>query len=107
MTAATQLYLDTARMGALCPAAQRASRAVLSLLAAEGCSPCFENFLWEGVRSLPSPHRKRRQALADWQGLAAFKDQLRALVRAPQRLPVLLANRTSHLTRLAARVLFR
>src|SRR5438477_11465049 len=102
MTAATRLYLDTARMGALCPAAQRASRAVLSLLAAEGCSPCFESFLWEEVRSLPSLHRKRRQGLADWQGLPAFKDQLRSLVRAPHCLPVLLANRTGHLLRLAA-----
>ena len=45
----TSLYLDTARMGVISPAAERAGQAFLSLTGSEGCSPCFEAFLREGT----------------------------------------------------------
>ena len=55
----TALYLDTARMGAISPAAARAGQAFLSLAGTEGCSPCFEAFLREGIAAWPLPLQQR------------------------------------------------
>src|SRR4051812_7563057 len=103
----TALYLDTARMGTLCPAARQACQAFLELLASEGCSPAFETFLREGFEAWPASLCARFAGLSTWNGLGGFMKTLRQLTSAPASLDVFLTNRTSHLLRLAARVLFR
>src|SRR5205807_505924 len=69
--------------------------------------PAFEAFLREGIEAWPAPLRERYAGLADWHGLPAFTGALRALTSTPAPLDVFLTNRTSHLMRLAARLLFR
>lgn len=103
----THLYLDTARMGAMCPPAREACQAYLALTASEGCSPCFESFFREGFDDWPSSVRERYAGLHAWPGLSRFKDQIRAVTGFPDMQDVLMANRTSNLMRIAARCLFR
>ncbi|GEM_PF-5148933 len=102
----TALYLDTARMGAICPTAREACQAYLALTASEGCSTCFESLFRDGFDAWPMPLRARYAGLATWPGLTRFKDHVRAVTISDMP-EVLIANRTSHLTRLAARCLFR
>ncbi len=102
----TALYLDTARMGMISPVAERAGQAFLSLAGREGCSPCFEAFLHEGTAAWPLSLRERYPGLADWRGLASFKGMVRTFAEIVNPCEVLLANRTAHLMRLAARLLF-
>src|SRR5436190_1872178 len=93
-------------MGVISPAAERAGQAFLSLMGSEGCSPCFEAFLREGTAAWPLPLRERHPGLADWPGLASFKGMVRTFAGLTSPCEVLLANRTAHLMRLAARLLF-
>ncbi len=103
---ATSLYLDTARLGPISPRAQRASIAFARLAAKEGCSAHFEDFLYQGIEAWPAFLRERYRGLSDWHGIKGLKDSLRTLVKTLPDLPVLLANRSSQLMRLAARLLF-
>lgn len=103
----TNLYLDTARMGAMCPPANEACQAYLALAASEGCSSCFESFFRDGFDDWPASLRERYAGLHAWPGLSRFKDQIRAVTSFPDMQDVLMANRTSNLMRLAARCLFR
>ena len=103
----TELYLDTARMGAMCRPAKEACQAYLSLTASEGCSTCFESFFRDGFDALPMSFRERYTGLSTWPGLTRFKDHVRAVTTVADMPEVLVANRTSHLMRLAAQCLFR
>ena len=55
----TRLYLDTARLGRMCPEAQAADRDFARLASEEGCSLYFEHFLRWGYTALP-PSLARR-----------------------------------------------
>ena len=103
----TDLYLDTARMGAICPAAKEACEAYLALTASQGCSPCFESCLRDAFDDWPAPLRERYIGLSTWPGLTGFKNRVRTVTSFPGMPNVLMANRTSNLMRLAARCLFR
>lgn len=102
----TLLYLDTARLGAMHSAARRAIEGYLDLATTEACSPAFENFLHHGYDACPLAFRDRYPGLSDWQGFAAFKRDLPRFVELPGSPEILIANRTSHLMRLATRLLF-
>lgn len=98
------LYLDTARLGRMCPGALAAQCDFLRLAAAEGASPLLERFVTSGLPAR-GPWRSRYPALAGWRGLEGLKGRLRDLTGAPADLPVLLASRSSALMKVAARLL--
>ena len=50
---ASTLYLDTARLGRMCPEAQAADHDFARLAGEEGCSLYFEQFLRWGYMALP------------------------------------------------------
>lgn len=100
------LYLDTARLGLMSPGARRALCDHARLGGDEGGSSRFDRFLRHGTEAWPAHLRSRYPGLAGWRGVGALKQSLRTLVGSPPDLPVLLANRSAELMRLAARLLF-
>lgn len=104
---ATQLYLDTARLGLMSAGAQRISHEYSELIATEGCSPCFEEFLWHGSDAWSSRRRRQFPKLATWNGVDGVKSGIRRLAGFHDDLPVFLASRSCGLFRLAARFLCR
>lgn len=100
------LYLDTARLGRISPAALRAHHDSVALAAAEGASVQFERFLTHGLAAGPREMADRYPGLATWAGVAELKQSLRNIVGHGPDLPVLLANRSAQLMRLAGRLLF-
>ena len=101
----TALYLDTARLGRMCQAAQEADRDFTRLAGEEGCSLYLEQFLRSGFMSLPRNLRGRYPGLAFWSGITAFKRDLRTTVVLPPDRQVLVAGRSAQLVRLAAKAL--
>jgi hypothetical protein len=101
----TYLYLDTARLGQMCPEAQRADRDFARLAGDEGGSLYYDLFLQAGFYSLPPSLRSKYPGLADWSGVPALKDRIKAALGLSRNGSVLLANRTAQLARLAARAL--
>jgi len=99
------LYLDTARLGRMAPGATAAQRDFATLAAEEGGSPAFERFLARGAASWPDGDRVRFPGLTGWGGVAALKASLRRLAGSRPDLPVLLANRSAQLMKLAGRLL--
>jgi selenocysteine lyase/cysteine desulfurase len=104
---ATQLYLDTARLGLMSTAAQRIGHEYSDLIATEGCSPCFEEFLWHGSDAWSSRRRSQFPMLATWNGVDEVKSGIRRLAGFHDDLPVFLASRSCELFRIAARFLCR
>lgn len=100
------LYLDTARLGRISPSALRAHRDAAALAAAEGASAHFDRFLAHGLAACPRDVRDRYPGLAAWAGVADLKRALGALVGHGPELPVLIANRSAQLMKLATRLLF-
>lgn len=100
------LYLDTARLGRMTPAAQAAQKDLAALTGLIGGSHAFEIFLREGLQSLPHTLQSRFAGLADWRGIDELRTTLRALAQSPPRCPVLIANRSAQLMNLGARLLF-
>lgn len=100
------LYLDTARLGRMSPAAQQAHRDFAALAGEEGGSLYFEQFLAGGAADRPIAFQSRYPGLASWHGVAGLKRALRAHAGSPADFPVLLANRSAQLIKLAARLLF-
>jgi len=103
----TCLYLDTARLGRMCPEAQAADHDFARLASEEGCSLYFEQFLRWGYSSLPPSLGRRYPALSFWAGVSAFKRDLKTVLAIDRRRQVLVANRSAQLVRLAARALCR
>lgn len=103
----TDLYLDTARFGLTVPSARQAHADFLRLCAEEGASRCVDEFLRGGSEAWPAQMRLRYPGLAAWRGLACLEESLRSFAGAPPGTPVLLANRSAQLMKLAARALFR
>lgn len=101
------LYLDTARLGQMSPRARRAMCAFTRLVAEEPCSSRFDDFLERGFTAWPRPLQERYEALSDWEGIAGLKQSLRRRAEQGEEFPVFLANRSSQLMRLAARLLFQ
>ena len=104
---ATCLYLDTARLGQMCPEAQRADRDFARLAGEEAGSPYYDHFLRAGFYSLPPSIRSRYSGLRDWSGVASLKNRIKTALGLSADRPLLLANRSAVLVRLACRALYR
>jgi len=102
----TLLYLDTARLGRMTPGARQAHLDFTRLAGEEGGSALFDHFLRLGVDAWPGALRDRYPGLSSWQGLGPLKESLRTLAGSDPGLPVLVANRSTQLMKLAARLLF-
>ncbi|NLX97810.1 MAG: aminotransferase class V-fold PLP-dependent enzyme [Rhodopirellula sp.] len=102
---ASTLYLDTARLGRMCPEAQAADRDFACLASEEGCTLYFEQFLRWGYTALPHSLGRRYPGLSFWAGVTAFKNDLKTVLCLPRKRHLLVANRSAQLVRLAARVL--
>ncbi|MBX9623131.1 MAG: hypothetical protein K2X82_04890 [Gemmataceae bacterium] len=103
---AAPLYLDTARLGRMSPAAQQADRAFAALAGEEGGSLYFERLLRDGAEACPTAG-SRFPGHAARPGVSGLKRTLRVLAGSEPELPVLLSSRSAQLMRLAARLLFR
>ena len=103
----TELYLDTARLGRMHPAARAAARDFDRLCGHEGGSPLVERLIGDGAADWPASLRRRYPGLAGWGGLDALKGSLRALAGVPADADVHLAGRSAVLMRLVARAMFR
>jgi len=103
----TCLYLDTARLGRMCPEAQAADRDFARLASEERCSLYFEHFLRWGYTALPPTLARRYPGLTFWAGVTTFKNDLKTVLCPPRQRHVLVANRSAQLVRLAARLLCR
>jgi hypothetical protein len=101
----TSLYLDTARLGRMCPDAQAADQDFAQLASEEGCTLYFEHFLRWGYTALPPSLAHRYSGLSHWAGVPAFKNDLKTVVGLPRERMTLIANRSAQLVRLAARLL--
>ena len=102
----TSVYLDTARLGQMCPEAQAADRYFARLAGEEGGSLYFERFLRGGFfRGFSFKRRKRFRNLSAWRGLAILKRDLSTLLSLSHGSKVLLASRSAQLVQLAARLL--
>jgi hypothetical protein len=101
----TLLYLDTARLGRMCPEAQAADHDFARLAGEEGCSLYFEQFLRCGFTALPPSLARQYPGLSFWAGVTAFKNDLKTAICLPRQRRVLVANRSAQLVRLAAKLL--
>ena len=99
------LYLDTARLGQMCPEAQAADRDFARLAGEEGCSLYFEEFLRGGFATLGTASRRRFAGLAAWGGVSSLKRDLKTLAGLAVDRKVLLASRSAQLVQLAASLL--
>lgn len=99
------IYLDTARLGRMCPEAQAADRDFARFAGEEGCSLYFEQFLRWGYTALPSSLGRRYPGLSFWAGVTAFKNDLKTVLCLPRQRRMLVASRSAQLVRMAARLL--
>ncbi len=88
----TLLYLDTARLGRMCPEAQAADHDFARLAGEEGCSLYFEQFLRCGFTALPPSLARQYPGLSFWAGVTAFKNDLKTAICLPRQRRVLVAN---------------
>jgi selenocysteine lyase/cysteine desulfurase len=102
----TQLYLDTARLGRMSRRSQQAHLDFARLAGEEGGSLFFETFLRAGAGDWTGETQARYPGLASWRGVGGLKESLRTLAGSSPGLPVLLANRSAQLMKLAARLLY-
>ena len=75
------LYLDTARLGQMCPEAQQADRDFARLAGEEAGSLYYDQFLIGGFYSLPPSLRSRYSGLSDWSGVSALKNRIKIALR--------------------------
>lgn len=86
------LYLDTARLGQMTPAAKDAQLDVVRLSAEEPSSLYFEQFLRDGFSAWPTFYQERFPGLRTWTGVSGLKESIRRLVKAQDDWQVLLAS---------------
>lgn len=99
------LYLDTARLGQMSPAARDAS-IDFSRFANEFGSPLYAmQLLTEGFPNWPSTLRQQYPGLVHWRGVSHFKNGLRQIAGAGHESEILLASRTASLMKFAARLM--
>lgn len=101
------LYLDTARLGQMSPAAKDAQIDFVRLSAEEPSSLYFEEFLRHGFHAWPSSYQNRFPGLHTWNGVAGLKQSIRHLAGAPNDWQVLLASRSMSVVQLATSCMFR
>lgn len=101
------LYLDTARLGQMTPAAKDAQLDFVRLSAEEPSSLYFEQFLRDGFSAWPEYYQGRFPGLRTWTGVSGLKHSIRQLVGAPDDWQVLLASRSLSLVQLASSCMFR
>ncbi len=101
------LYLDTARLGQMTPAAKDAQLDFVRFSAEEPSSLYFEEFLRDGFSAWPSHYQERFPGLRTWTGVAGLKHSIRQLVDAPDDWQVLLASRSLALVQFASTCMFR
>lgn len=101
----SRLYLDTARLGRMCPEAQAADQDFARFASEEGCSLYFEHFLRSGYTALPRSLARQYSGLSFWAGVRGFKNDLKSALLLPRERHVFIANRSAQLVRLAARLL--
>ena len=101
----TCLYLDTARLGQMCPEAQQADHDFARLAGDEAGSLYYDHFLRGGRLKNPPRLRRRYPGLAGWSGVRGLKSRIQTALRLSSQRPMLLANRTAQLVRLASRAL--
>ena len=101
------LYLDTARLGQMTPAAKDAQLDFVRLTAEEPSSLYFEEFLRSGYSGWPEFYQRRFPGLRTWHGVSGLKQSIRQIAGAPDHWRVLLASRSLSLVRLATGSLFR
>lgn len=101
------LYLDTARLGQMTPAAKDAQLDFVRLSSEEPSSLYFEQFLRDGFSAWPDSYQERFPGLRTWTGVSGLKRSIRQLVKAPGDWKVLLANRSLSLVHLASSCMFR
>ncbi len=99
------VYLDTARLGQMCPRARRADCDFARLASEEGCTAYFDRFLRSGFFALPQRLQLRYVGLYDWAGAAGLKRDLLQLAGLPIDRDVFLASRSACLVELASRLL--
>jgi selenocysteine lyase/cysteine desulfurase len=101
------LYLDTARFGRMAPRVQRAISSLNEFASCEGLSCRFDDLLLHGFEAWPTSLQRRYEGLADWRGISEFQSSIRNRVGVSNERPVVLANRTTNLMKVAARLLFQ
>jgi len=101
------LYLDTARLGQMTPAAKDAQLDFVRLSAEEPSSLYFEQFLRDGFEAWPTFYQERFPGLRTWTGVSGLKRSIRRLVNASDDWQVLLASRSLSLVHLASSCMFR
>ena len=101
------LYLDTARLGQMTPAAKDAQLDFVRLSAEEPSSLYFEKFLRDGFSAWPPTYQHRYPGLETWTGVARLKQSLQQLAGAPASWATLLASRSLSLVQLGASCMFR
>jgi len=79
----TDLYLDTARLGRMCPTAVRAEQDFAKLVSQLGSSLYFERFLVEGFSALPDCYQIECPTLGCWKGIERLKRDFAQFVNAP------------------------
>jgi len=88
------------------PRAQQAHLDFAHLAGEEGGSLFYETFLRAGTGEWSADAQTRYSGLTGWRGVGALKESLRALAGSPPQLPILVANRSAQLMKLAARLLY-
>lgn len=101
------IYLDTARLGPMTPAARHAHLDFVRLATEEPSSLYFETFLRHGYSAWPLEYQSRFPALQIWPGVAGLKRSIAQLVQAPEHWRVSLASRSRALLDVAAHCQYR
>ena len=102
----TELYLDTARLGRMCPGARLAEQDFGWLVSRLGSSLYLERFLSHGVQSLPVCYRRRVPHLQCWRGVAGFRQALAKFVSQTEACKMHFFSQSSSLIDFAADCLF-
>jgi hypothetical protein len=103
---ATELYLDTARLGRMCRSACSAERDFTMLARQLGSSLYWRQFLSEGCDALSEPLKRQLPGLQSWHGVAALRRSLGKFVGLPDGGHTLLAGQSASLVTMAAHQLF-
>ena len=101
------LYLDTARLGQMCPESQRADRDFARLAGEEAGSLYYDFLLRAGFLSLPPTLRRLYSGLRGWSGVRSLKKHVQLALGFSSKRQLYLASRTAQLVRLACRTLCR
>ncbi len=101
------VYLDTARLGQMSPAANDAQLDFVRLSSEEPSSLYFEQLLQEGFSAWHSRYATRFPGLRTWPGIEGLKQSIRTLAGGDNDCDVRLASRSLSLVRFAADAMFQ